>query len=182
MGIASTRISRPLSRSEGLRISLIVAVAENGIIGRDGGLPWKLSSDLRYFKAVTMGKPIVMGLKYELDRPGHCRRPNLVVTRNADFTADGIEVFHSLEEAVEGAKWFGGDETFIIGGAALYTKALSIADRIYLTEVHAEVIGDVSFPADLSSDWIEMSRERHEAGEQDDFDYSFLVLDRVATV
>ena len=183
MGIASIRISRPLSRSEGLRISLIVAVAENGIIGRDGGLPWKLSSDLRYFKAVTMGKPIVMGRKtYDsIGRPLP-GRPNLVVTRNADFTADGIEVFHSLEEAVEGAKSLGGEETFIIGGAALYEKTLSIADRIYLTEVHAEVIGDVSFPADLSSDWIETSRERHEAGEQDDFDYSFLVLDRVATV
>ena len=94
MGIASIRISRPLSRSEGLRISLIVAVAENGIIGRDGGLPWKLSSDLRYFKAVTMGKPIVMGRKtYDsIGRP-LLGRPNLVVTRNADFTADGIEVF-----------------------------------------------------------------------------------------
>ena len=106
----------------------------------------------------------------------------LTTLLGAWFSPLSSPLANSLEEAVEGAKSLGGEETFIIGGAALFEKTLSIADRIYLTEVHAEVIGDVSFPADLSSDWIETSRERHEAGEQDDFDYSFLVLDRVATV
>ncbi|MGB0632408.1 MAG: dihydrofolate reductase [Alphaproteobacteria bacterium] len=166
-----------------MRVSLIVAVSENGIIGRDGGLPWTLSNDLRYFKSVTMGKPIVMGRKtYDsIGRPLP-GRPNLVVTRNPDFAGDGIEIFHSLADAVDGARSHGADEAMIIGGAALYEEALQIADRIYLTEVHADVAGDVSFPAGFSENWTETSRERHQAGDRDDYDHSFVVLDRVTTV
>lgn len=166
-----------------MRVSLIVAVSENGIIGRDGGLPWKLSGDLRYFKSVTMGKPIVMGRKtYEsIGRPLP-GRPNLVVSRNPEFAPEGVKTFPTLEEAIETAKRHGADEVMIIGGAALYAEALDRADRLYLTEVHADVAGDVGFPSIKLSDWREISRERHSAGDRDDYDYSFVVLDRVTPV
>lgn len=163
-------------------ISLIVAVAQNGVIGRDGGLPWRLSNDLRYFKSVTMGKPIIMGRKtYEsIGRPLP-GRPNIVVSRNPAFTADGIYVRPSLGAAVSHAATLPGGEAMIIGGAALYTDALETAGRIYLTEVHADVDGDVRFPAFDRLDWVEISREKHPASEKDDFAHSFVVLERNTT-
>lgn len=165
-----------------MRVSLIVAVAENGIIGRDGDLPWKLSNDLRYFKSVTMGKPIVMGRKtYEsIGRPLP-GRPNLVISRNPGFAADGVEVFPALDAALDHAATFDGDEVMIIGGATLYADALSFADRLYLTEVHADVDGDVSFPARDPAAWTEISRQRHSASDKDAHPHSFVVLDRVTT-
>jgi len=165
-----------------LHISLIVAVAQNGVIGRDGGLPWRLSNDLRYFKSVTMGKPIIMGRKtYEsIGRPLP-GRPNIVVSRNPAFTADGIDVRPSLGAAVSHAATLPGGEAMIIGGAALYTDALETAGRIYLTEVHADVDGDVRFPAFDRLDWVEISREKHPASEKDDFAHSFVVLERNTT-
>ena len=121
-------------------IALIVAVAQNGVIGRDGGLPWRLSNDLRYFKSVTMGKPIIMGRRtYEsIGRPLP-GRPNIVVSRNPGFVAEGVDVRSGLAAAVSHAATLPGDEAMIIGGAALYTDALGTAGRIYLTEVHADV-------------------------------------------
>ena len=114
--------------SERMTIALIVAVAENGVIGRDGGLPWRLSGDLRYFKSVTMGKPIIMGRKTfeSIGRPLP-GRPNLVVSRNPEFRPEGVEVFGSLEAAVAHAETLPGDEAMVIGGAGLYEAALAIA-------------------------------------------------------
>lgn len=186
MDTGSTRTYRPPSRSEQLDVALIVAVAQNGVIGRDGGLPWRLSNDLRYFKSVTMGKPVIMGRKtyQSIGRPLP-GRPNIVVSRNPDFSANGVDVQASLPGAVRHAATLPGDEAMIIGGAALYDEALSHANRIYLTEVHADVTGDVRFPAfdraDWRSDWTEISREKHPVTEKDQFPHSFVVLERVTS-
>ena len=165
-----------------MRVSLIVAVAENGVIGRDGDLPWRLSSDLRYFKSVTMGEPIIMGRKtfQSIGRPLP-GRPNFVVSRNPEFNADGITVFSSLGAATGQAKESGCEEVLIIGGARIYEEGLSVADRIYLTQVHADVPGDVTFPAFDPTEWTRTSRERKTAGENDDHEHSFVVLDRIKT-
>lgn len=160
-----------------MKISLVVAMSENRVIGRDNGLPWRLSGDLRYFKAVTMGKPIVMGRKtYEsIGRPLPGRR-NIVLTRDPAYRAPGCEVCPDLEQALA----LVGDvpEVMIIGGGALYAATLDRADRIYLTEVHATVEGDTWFPALDASRWKECSRERHEGDEGDGLAYSFVVLER----
>lgn len=167
-------------------VSVIVAVAENGVIGRDGGLPWKLSGDLRYFKAITMGKPIVMGRKtYEsIGRPLP-GRPNIVVTRNPEFAADGIDVVADMESALDLARSMasasGGDEVMVIGGAQLYEAALPRAARVYLTRVHADIVGDTTFAELDPGGWREVSREERPAGEKDEFPHSFIVLERVTT-
>ena len=182
MDTASTRISPPPSRSRPMQISLIVAVAANGVIGRDGDLPWRLSNDLRYFKSITMGKPIVMGRKtYEsIGRPLP-GRPNLVVSRNPDFSAEGIDVFSGVEAAIRGAESLGMEELMVIGGATLYEEAFGIADRVYLTEVHADVAGDTFFPALDMTSWGEVSRDPQTAGDWDEYDHTFVVLDRLIT-
>lgn len=165
-----------------MTVALIVAVAENGVIGREGGLPWRLSGDLRYFKSVTMGKPIIMGRKTfdSIGRPLP-GRPNLIISRNPAFTAEGADVFENLDAAVRHAESLTDEEIMVIGGAGLYAAALAIADRIYLTEVHAAVDGDVTFPSFDRNDWVETSREQNVAGEKDDYDHSFVVLDRVTS-
>ena len=129
-----------------------------------------------------MGKPVIMGRKTfeSIGRPLP-GRPNLVVSRNPDFSADGINVFDSLGAAVAHAETLTDYEMMVIGGAGLYGAALEIADRIYLTEVHAAVDGDVSFPTFDRRLWAETSRERHPTSEKDDCEHSFVVLDRVTT-
>jgi dihydrofolate reductase len=159
-------------------ISLIVAMSRNRVIGRDGKLPWHLPDDLQRFKAVTMGKPIVMGRKtYEsIGRPLPGRR-NIIVTRNAGYRADGCTVVHSIEDALRSIV---AEEVMIIGGATLYGECLPAAARIYLTRVDAEVKGDVSFPV-LSGDWRESTRTHHPADERHRFDFDFVVLERRAS-
>jgi dihydrofolate reductase len=167
-----------------MRLSLIVAVAQNGVIGRDNDLPWKLSGDLKRFKAVTMGKPIVMGRKtYEsIGRPLP-GRANIVMTRDSNFSADGIDVVHDISSAVEAgenaARESGVDEIMVIGGANIYGATLSEADRLYVTEVHSVIDGDVRFPEIDGAIWAEVSREYCKAGPQETCDYSFVTYDRV---
>lgn len=167
-----------------MRIALVVAMAENRVIGADGDLPWRLSSDLKYFKQVTMGKPIVMGRKtfQSIGRPLP-GRDNIVITRNAEFAADGVQavgdVAAALSLAHALAKEKGADEICIIGGGEIYRQTLPMADRVYLTEVHMEVEGDTLFPEQDPADWREVSREAREAGEKDSADFSLVVLDRV---
>jgi dihydrofolate reductase len=165
-------------------LSIFIAIAENGVIGRDNAMPWRLSSDLAYLKRMTMGKPIIMGRKTwesfpKRPLPG---RPNLVVTRDRDYDAPGAEVFASVDAAVMRAealaREMGVDEAMVLGGAQIYEALISRADRIYLTEVHASPEGDTRFQFDRSG-WREVSRERHRAGEKDSADYSFVVLERV---
>lgn len=139
------------------RISLIVARARNGVIGRDGGLPWKIPGELAHFKRTTMGHPIVMGRKTweSLGRPLPGRR-NIVVTRNARYVAPGAEVVTSLPAAL--ALCAGADEVFVIGGAELYAQALPLARRAIVTEIDADYDGDAHFPALDPAQWRETAR------------------------
>lgn len=165
------------------RIALIVAMATNRVIGDKGDLPWRISADLKHFKATTMGKPMVMGRRTfaSIGRalPG---RANIVITRNRDFAADSVDVAHDAEEALvlarRRAAETGADEIMIIGGAAIYEAFLPLADRLYLTEVHEIVDGDTRFPDFDRADWREVARE-----DRDDVHsapVSFVTLERRA--
>ncbi|TWI52298.1 dihydrofolate reductase [Pseudomonas duriflava] len=151
-----------------LPLSLIVAVADNGVIGHENRLPWHLPAELKYFKAVTLGKPVIMGRKTwdSLGRPLPGRL-NLVVSRQTDLTLEGAETFTSLDEAVARADaWAqaqGASEVMLIGGAQLFIEALPVADRFYLTRVALEPEGDVYFPAWDEQQWQRVSRDEHAA-------------------
>lgn len=172
----------PANRSF-LRLTLVVAVARNGIIGKDGGLPWRLSSDLKIFRRLTMGKPLIMGRRtfQSLGKPLD-GRDNLVISRDGSFKPEGAEVFGGLDTALaracELAHGRGTDEIMIIGGAQLYAQALPIADRIYWTEVDASPDGDTTFPALDPAQWREAAREAIPRGPKDDFTATLLTLDR----
>jgi dihydrofolate reductase len=161
-------------------VSLIVAVSENGVIGRDGGLPWRLSQDLRRFKQLTMGHHLVIGRRtweeVGTPLPG---RTMVVVTRDHRFAAQGVLVAHSLDEALELAR--DDDEPFIGGGAEIYRMALerSLVDRLYITRVHADIEGDTVFPEIDLEAWRLISREDHEADDKNQYPFSFLVYNRV---
>jgi dihydrofolate reductase len=166
-----------------LKLSLIAAVADNGVIGRDNKLPWYLPQDLRYFRAVTMGKPVVMGRRTweSMNRPLP-GRTNIVITRQAGYQAEGAYVVADLDSAVTLAERVGladgVEEVMVIGGAEIYRMALPGADRLYLTEVHTEVTGDVFFPAWDRSAWAEVSREDVPPRDSDAPAYSFVVYER----
>jgi len=161
-----------------------VARSRNGIIGRDGDLPWRLKTDLAHFRTLTIGKPVIMGRKTweSLPRRPLAGRTNIVLTHDMSFEPKGAVVCQDFSEAVqiarEQAEEDGADEVCVIGGAALFALALPKARRIYLTEVEAEVEGDVRFPSFNEADWREISREAHAAGEGDDHDMVFRVLER----
>lgn len=164
-----------------MRINIVVAKSDNDVIGRDGDLPWRLSADLRHFKATTLGHPLVMGRKTHesIGRPLPGRL-NIVVTRQADYPAAGCRLAASLDEALDVAH--PATEIMVIGGASLYAAALPRAERIFLTEVHAQISGDTHFPPLDRDDWRELARERHEADEANDYDYSFVVLERIRNI
>ena len=149
----------------------------SGVIGRDGDLPWHLSADLKRFKQLTMGHHIIMGRKtfQSIGRllPG---RTTVVVTRQPDFQAAGAIVTHNLHDAIAAAR--DDDEAFIIGGAEIYRQALPLVDRIYLTEVEADVAGDVRFPEFDRSQWTVVERSGHPADQRNDHPHTFTVLDR----
>ena len=166
-------------------LSLVVATAENRVIGINNQLPWYLPEDLKYFKRVTMGKPIIMGRKtFESIGKPLPGRTNIVITRNTEYTAEGIKVVHTLDEAIKLCESIalvdGTDEAMVIGGAEIYTQALAKADRLYLTKVHAEVDGDAWFPEYNESDWQEAGRENFKADGPNPYDYSFIVLNKTA--
>jgi dihydrofolate reductase len=165
-----------------------VARARNGVIGRDGGIPWRLKSDMALFKATTMGKPVIMGRKTweSLPKRPLPGRTNLVVTRDGSYSemsvAHGAVICERFDEAVqiarEQAEEDGVDEFCVIGGADIYALALPKARRIYLTEVMADVAGDVVFPPFDETAWTEVRREAHAAGPDDEYDFVFRVLER----
>jgi dihydrofolate reductase len=160
-----------------MRLSLIAALARNRVIGRDNQLPWRLSADLKHFKALTMGKAIIMGRKtFESIGKPLPGRNNIILTRDRDFAASGCTVVHSIDEAMQIA----GDqnEVMLIGGADLYQQFLPRADRLYLTEVKAEVAGDAWFPDFDPAEWGETERVSHPADENNEYDYDFVILDR----
>lgn len=166
-----------------MTVSLIVAVSENGVIGRAGGLPWRLSSDLKTFRRLTMDKPIVMGRKtfQSIGKPLD-GRDNIVVTRDPTFEAPGISTCESVADALTLArvlaKTRGAEEIMVIGGAEVYERAFSVADRIYLTRVHAEVEGDRHFAPLDAAEWREMRREALPQGPKDDHPSTLFVYDR----
>lgn len=161
-----------------------LARSRNGVIGRDGGLPWRLPTDLRLFRALTMGKPVIMGRKTwdSLPKKPLPGRLNVVLSRDGSFEPQGAVTCESLAEAVEIARehaveeWV--DEVCVIGGRALFELALPRARRIYLSEVDAEVEGDVVMPAFDEAGWREVRREIHPKGPDDDYDFVFRVLER----
>ena len=161
-----------------------VARARNGVIGRDGGLPWRLSSDLKLFKSLTLGKPIIMGRKTWDSLPNRPLpgRTNIVLTRDGSFEPRGCVVCDNFPEAhsiaKEQAEEDGATEVCVIGGAAIFALALPRAGRLYLTEVEADVEGDVFFPPFDETEWREVRREAHPAGEKDEHPFTFRVLER----
>jgi dihydrofolate reductase len=161
-----------------VKLAIIVATDEQGLIGKDNDLPWKLSADLQYFRKVTMGKPIVMGRNtHESIGRALPGRQNIVVTKNNDFAAEGCTIVHSVAEALDVCS--NEDEVMVMGGASLYEQCLPHAERLYLTQVHASLEGDTWFPDWRKSDWHEISREDHYADDKNEYDYSFIVFDRI---
>lgn len=160
-------------------ISLIVAMAENRVIGRDGDLPWRLALDLKRFRERTTGHHVIMGRKTHesIGRPLP-GRTNVVLSRNESFAADGCTVVRTLDDAFAAAQAAGDPEAFVIGGARVYESALPHAHRVYLTRVAATVEGDAYFPALDESQWREVSREEHGANEQNDHAFALTVLER----
>lgn len=159
--------------------SLVVAVARNGVIGRDNRLPWHLPAELAHFKRVTMGHPVVMGRRtFESIGKPLPGRVNIVVSRNRDFKAAGCTVVASLDAAWLAAD--GASEVCVIGGTSLFREALPIADRIHLTQVEADVPGDTYFPEFDRGEWVEKEVARHEADERHAYPFRILRLERRA--
>ncbi len=165
-----------------MKLSIIVAVAKNGVIGRDGGLPWRLSADLRRFKRLTMGHAILMGRKTweSIGRPLP-GRTSIVISGQADYSPGHEEVLvaSSVEQALEMADGCGKDEAFVIGGAQIYSTTLPHADRLLITRVQAEVEGDVFFPEVAWDQWRLLEEEKNAADERNDFASNFQTYHRV---
>lgn len=161
-----------------MKISLIVAAATNNVIGRDGRLPWHIAEDLKRFKRLTIGKPVIMGRRTSesIGKPLAGRR-NIVVSGRRCLTIAGCEVVASPDEALALAA--DADEAMVIGGGRLYEQLLPLADRIYLTRVHSAVEGDACFPELNDEDWRVVSREDFPADESRHLGYSFITLDRI---
>ncbi len=165
------------------RLIAIVATSANRVIGRDNQLPWHIAEDLRFFKRMTLGKPLIMGRNTfeSLGRPLP-GRPHIVISRNPDYQPAGVERAATLEAAIaratELARASSADEIMVIGGAQVYAAALPHAQRIYLTLVDAEVAGDTHFPAIDSALWREVSRTAAQARQAHEPDYCFAVLER----
>ena len=168
-----------------MKLALICAMSENRVIGRDNGLPWHLSEDLKYFRRTTMGNCMIMGRNtWESIGRALPGRTSIVITSNANYQAEGAEVVGSLEQAIERAeslsKSTGSVEAFVIGGAVLYQAALPLADTLHLTRVHAQVEGDTTLHEFDESNWKEISREQYRHDESNQYDYSICVLQRVS--
>ncbi len=159
------------------RISLIWAMASNRVIGANNALPWRLPADLRHFRHLTLGHPVIMGRRNHesLGRPLPGRR-NIVITRQAGYGAEGCTVVGSVEEALRAAA--GDTEIFIIGGATIYAQTLDRADRLYATLIDAAVPGDTLFPPFDTREWVEIAREPHPADAENPFSYVFVTWDR----
>ena len=160
-----------------MSFEIVVACDARHGIGKNGSLPWRLSADLKHFKAVTLGKPVIMGRKtFESIGKPLPERTNIVVTRDPQFHADGIAIAHSLDDAL--AQGRAAPEMMLIGGAQLYTQALPRTQRLYLTLIHADIDGDAHFPDYDPAAWRETAREDHVPDENNHYSYSFLILER----
>ena len=162
-----------------MNISIIVAITENNIIGRDNGMPWHLPADLKYFRERTTGHHIVMGRKTFESIGGGRPLPNrvsIIITKQKDYKANGCLIAHSLEEAIEIAK--GQDELFIIGGKQIYDQSLALANKMYITRIHTHIDGDTSFPQYDENQWEMTSYTEREADGKNAYPLSFLVFEK----
>lgn len=161
------------------RISLVLARADNGVIGAEGAIPWRIPEDMRRFKALTLGKPVIMGRKTwdSLPKKPLPGRTNIVVTRDPDWVGEGATVAYSLPEALALARTEYPEEIAVIGGAEIYKAALPLANHIHLTEVHSNAVGDVTMPAFDAAHWRETAREDHATA--DGLTYSYVTLERI---
>lgn len=162
-----------------MHISIIVAAAENNVIGLHNKLPWHLPADLKYFKQTTMGKPIIMGRK-TFEEVGRvlAGRPNIMITRQPNFRHEGLHVVSSIEAAIEKASTFGADEVFITGGGEIFRQAWPLVNRMYITRVHGNPEGDAFFPAFDAAQWTLVSSRRHEKDEKHAYAFTFEVWER----
>lgn len=163
-------------------IAYVVAIDDNGLIGRDNDLPWRLPDDLRWFRDRTMGKPCIMGRRTYDSLPDRFRplpgRLNIVITRNAAYEAPGAVVVHTFDEALRAAG--DAEEIIIVGGAVLFRAFMPLVDRLYLTRVHGSAEGDVYFPDYDPGQWRELFRQEHPADDRHDYAFTWLILDRIA--
>jgi dihydrofolate reductase len=163
-------------------ISLIVAVSENNVIGKDNSLAWHLPADMKYFKEKTTGHCVISGRKNYESIPEKFRplpnRTNIVITRQEDYKAPGAIVVHSLEEALEEAAKTGDDEIFIIGGAEIFKQSMRYADRIYYTEIHHSFEGDVFFSLPDAGEWKEVSRQKGSVDDKNKYPHDFIVFEK----
>jgi dihydrofolate reductase len=164
-----------------MRLSLIAAVSDNGVIGRGQALPWRLSADLRRFKSLTMGHHILIGRKTfaAIGRPLP-GRTLIVISRKPDLAVENVHVADSLDAAVKLAHSAGDSEAFVIGGGEIYRQAIDVVDRIYLTRVHASIDGDTYFPAVTFDDWRLVAESHHDADAKNEYDTTFQIYDRIA--
>ena len=160
-----------------MKLSLIAAMADNRVIGIENRLPWNLPADMKWFRQHTLGKPVIMGRKtFESIGKALPQRTNIVVSRDKTFSAPDCLVVGDLATALEAVKE--AEEAMVIGGASFYQQTLPLADRLYLTLIHADVEGDAWFPQIDFSKWREVQRQDHYADDKNDYDYSFLILEK----
>tara|TARA_B100000586_G_scaffold131702_1_gene95250 strand:+ start:63 stop:548 length:486 start_codon:yes stop_codon:yes gene_type:complete len=160
-----------------MKLSIITAMDKNRVIGKDGNLPWHISSDLKNFKKITMGKPILMGRKtHESIGRALPGRENIILTNKRNYSVEGCIVKNSLDEVLSNCKKV--SELIVMGGATLYEQTLDKAEKLYITEVRARIEGDIFFPEYDPNQWVEISRNNFKADENNEYDYSFTVLER----
>lgn len=164
---------------EMIRLSLLVAASENNVIGKDNKLPWHLPNDLKYFKNLTWGMPILMGRKtFESIGKALPGRKSIVITRNQTWQQEGVDVVHSTEEAIKKAEEYGVKEIFVIGGAEIFKTSLPDATRLYLTRIHQNFDGDVFFPEVAEKEWQLKSSRFCEADEKNSYNHTYEVWER----
>lgn len=164
-------------------VSLIAALSENRVIGKNNDLPWRLPDDMKYFMETTSEHYVIMGRKNYQSLPEKFRplpnRTNIVITRSPGFSAPGCQVVHTLTDALEIARKANQTEVFIIGGAEIYTLSLPHAHRLYLTEIKAEVAGDIYFPNVNLTEWKELSRRHHSVDAKHPFAFDFVIYEKI---
>ena len=166
-----------------MTISLIAALAQNGVIGKANDLPWHLPDDMKYFMLTTKGHHVIMGRKNYESLPEKFRplpnRTSIVITRQKNYQAPGCSIVHQLEEGVKMAEGNGEQELFIIGGAEIYALGIPLADKPYLTEIHATIDGDTHFPAYRKEGWREISRQPHPSDDRHKFGFDFVIYKKI---
>lgn len=165
-----------------MKISMIAAMSANRVIGKNNDIPWHLPDDFKYFKDTTSGHHVIMGRKNWESLPQNFQplpnRPNIVITRKDDYEAVGATVVKSLDEGLQISKNNHEEEVFIIGGGVIYRLGLEVANKIYLTEIHATIDGDVTFPEFSETEWIETSRIHHPKDSRHHFDFDYVTYEK----